>query len=184
MANSTSVIQEVNPDELKFIDVKKQEYLSQGISEAEATQLAAEDYKKFTEETEAKQAELWNSLTKKIGLVDFLDDQIRRALGTYKTDWEKRYEGQTVDFKLHLQARRATGGLIGSAALILEIAINGVWKTWNEKVIKFRHIREMREGHEWKLALYESMFRELVSNAVTFRILSDQHAERTKLGIK
>jgi hypothetical protein len=181
MTNQTGgVIQEVNPDELKFIDQKKKEYLAQGVSDLEATQLASEDYKKFTDQAEAAQGELWNRLTKQVGLVDFLDDQIRRALGVYKTDWEKKHQGQTLDFKLHLQPRRAEGGLIGSAALILEIAVNGVWKKWNERIISFRHVREMRDANAWKLTLYESMFQYLISCGVTFRILSDQFNEQQR----
>ena len=152
-----------------FINTKAKEYRIQGSSDEESIRLATEDCKKLkVAEANATDA-LWNEVTKKINLADFLDDQIRRALGAYKSEYMKKYPDFTLDFKLRMWNEKGAGGrLIAAANLELSFALNGNWKVWMNKRIKFTHIREINKAHEWKLALYEAMMKDLIGWGATY----------------
>jgi len=173
------LIKEVGEEELKFLAEKKSEYTRQGMSDKDAHELAMEDWKKLEANKNPEIDEAaWDQITKNIGLFDFLDDQIRRALGKYKSAWEKANPEQTMDFKLHLKTHGGVGTagnkrLISGVSLILEKAQNGSWTVWREKKIEFTHIREMREGHKWKLALYEAMLHDLIAFGISYLVELD-----------
>lgn len=195
-------IKTASEEELRFIEEKSKDYVAQGMAPEEATKLAAEDWTKMVGDEEGHAQEVWDKLTKQINLSDFIDDQIRRALGTYKTAWEKanpilddnkepmkdadgNIMTHTLDFKLELKrvggvkGRKGDPRLITAVELTLEVARDGLWKVWRKKHIGFAHVREMREGHKWKLALYESMLHEVIMWGVTYMLKLDAYQDGT-----
>lgn len=168
-------IQVASEEELEFLKGKKEAYVTQGVHEVEAMQLAAADWNKLSEDREAFAEKTWDEITKKVGMAEFVDDQIRRALGLYKTAWQKTHEGQTIDFKMRLDTKKSQkSGMIAGASLKLEVSVNGVWTVWRNKEITFQHIREMREGHVWKLKLYEALFCDLVGWGVSYALVMQE----------
>lgn len=151
-----------------FLNNKAKEFRMQGASDEDSEKLALEDLKKIKIAEENASDQLWDSVTKKIKLADFLDDQIRRALGAYKAAYLKKYPEFTIDFKLQLKKSGGVGRLIAKANLELSFAVNGNWRVWSNKEINFRHIREINETHKWTLALYEAMFQEIVYWGATY----------------
>lgn len=168
------LISEVRADEAAFLKQKVSEYTSQGVSDVEAMQQAAAEWKSLEEERDKQGEALWDEVTKKVGLCDFLDDQIRRALGVYKYKWDKANAPEEIDFKMELKSLGGLQGrMIAGAQLRLEIKRGGLWRLWRNKEIKFEHIREARATHKWKLALYEAMYQDLLSWGVTYCILCE-----------
>lgn len=161
-----------------FIDQKEKEYRMDGLSDKEAEEKAAHEWEEHKKEAEEQGEKQWAQITKKIGLSNFLDDQIRRALGVYKTGWEKANAPQTLDFKLYMKTKNGVSKrLIASVSLYLDIATNGVWRPWREKKISFQHVNEMRNEHMWKLKLYEDMFQDLLGWGVSYCMILDNNKE-------
>lgn len=155
----------VEKEKFEFMNERQAQYMKNGLTEIMARAAAADDLKKYEEQKEAAGEEAWNSFTKAVDMSSILDDFIRRGLAEYKVKWQKINAPQTIDFKLHLKTddgglgpnRNIKGRLIAGASLILERAVNGVWRVWSHKHISFQHIGEMRQGHVWKTELYQSM---------------------------
>lgn len=183
--------------ELNFISSKTEEYKAQGLPEDEAKDMAASDWAEKKRKIETENGDVWNEVTKKIGLPDFLDDQIRRALGVYKKTFEEAekakvkedptYIPRTIDFKLYMKSdrhpnsaigRKGQPRLIAGAHLILEYAINGLWKVWRDKGLNFTHVQQMKEIHVWKLHLYEAMLQDLMGWGVTYCLAADAWNEK------
>lgn len=170
---------ELSEEGKKYVENKAKEYRMQGMSDDEADKLAKEDWGK--DEAKIKEANdaVWNEVVKKVHLADFLDDQMRRALGQFRLDWQKANPNQTIDFKLEKGTIGGVGGkgIIAGAKLELKYAINGVWKVMSHKVIKFKHVKEMREKALWSLELYEALFRDVWARGLTYTMRIDQWKE-------
>lgn len=167
------LVKEVSREELDFMEVKTREYIEQGANALEASKMAAEDWAKQNQEMTAEQQQVWDQLTKQVGLADFIKDQIIRCLSSYKKSYHKSFPNMSIDFKMYLKNRKLEGNqahMIGGASLFLEFCYNGVWYVWREKRVDFTHIREMRNGHAWKLALYEAMLHDILAWGVTHLI--------------
>lgn len=171
--NDEKIIKEVTRAEQDFIEARVKEYTAQGASIIEAGKMASEDWAKTQEAVTDEQAAAWDKLTQSIGLADLLKDQLIRALSNYKDAYHAKFPEKSIDFNLQLKTKGVDGHytdnkrLIAQASLSLEFSYNGVWTVWRNKSVKFQHIREMRDGHRWKLALYESMLHDLIAWGVT-----------------
>ncbi len=173
-------IEEVSLEQKRFLEERTREYKEQGADPLEAIHLAQNDWATAEEIRKKETDEVWDKFTNKIGLEKLLDDQMRRGLGTFKTAYEKAYPEKTIDFKLYYSSKKSEGGVIASVYLILEICRNGLWKVWRRKQINFQHIREMRDGYKWKLALQEAMYYDLMSFGITYCILLDEANEQPR----
>lgn len=169
-----------NEADLAFLKEKQREYMAQGVHEVEAMQQATTDLANKKAEMDQVSEEAWDQITKKIGLAEFLDDQMRRALGSIKTVWESNNNGHTLDFKLHLKTRGGVGNagnkrLIAGVSLYLEYAIDGLWVVLREKRIDFVHVREMRDGNKWKTAIHEALLHDVFAWGINYMILTHQY---------
>lgn len=173
--NNEQIVQEVSREEIDFINAKSREYKEQGASDLDAAAMAAEDWAKAQKASDEAGEEMWDKITKQVGLADLLDDQIRRSLGVFKTTWQKHNPEQTVDFSLELYTEKGPSGLanrlIAGAGLRLSVSRNGVWSVWRDKRIAFQHIAEMRDGHKWKLKLYEAMLQDILAWGVNHMLV-------------
>lgn len=179
MSEETIPLQvEVDPRMIAFINQKMEEYRAQGVAELEASAAANADWEAYLKKTEEEGEEIFQKLAKDVGLAELIDDQLRRALGLYKAMFDKQFAPQTIDFKLQLKARGKDDlafkefkgihkRLIAEATLILEVGRNGVWQVFRQKTRQFSHIGEMREGHRWKLQLYEAMLHDVIGWGIT-----------------
>jgi hypothetical protein len=176
-------VEEATEGDLLYLEERIAFYKAKGqkddIAEAAAKFDLAEIVKKRKYAGEAT----WNQLVKETKADKLMNDQILRALGIYKTEWEKRNKPFTIDFKLRMESegekrnKHAEITSIAGVTLYFHVARNGVWKLWNKKTIKFQHIREMRDGHNWKLQLYEALFFDFVASGVTHRLLQDDYRD-------
>src|SRR5688572_12526650 len=130
------IIEGANPEMEAFIAELTNRYKIEGVHPVEAAQRAAHDWEELVKEREAQGDAAWQKFTKDIGLAEILDDQIRRALGVYKTMWSKEHAPQTIDFKLELKAKGRDDRefstytskhryLIAEVILSLSVSING-----------------------------------------------------------
>jgi len=166
--------------DLAFLKEKQREYMAQGVHEVEAMQQATADLATKKAEMEEVGEEAWEQITKKVGLAEFLDDQLRRALGKVKTMWEGNNSGHTLDFKLHMKTEGGVGTsgnkrLIAGVSLYLEYAIDGLWKVMRHKQIGFVHVREMKDGNKWKTTIHEALLHDIIAWGITYIILTDQY---------
>ena len=180
-------IEEVSHEELSFIEGKKREYIEQGASEVEAIALATDDWKKAKEKADQEGEALWDKITKDIGAHDFIEDMVRRALVKYKEVWNKKNHPQTLDFELKMYSDPGPSGvisknrLIAGAGLRLSVIKNGVHTLWRDKKVAFTHIRDMREGHKWKMALWEAMFQDILGWGVSYALAINMYQDNKHL---
>lgn len=135
--------------------------------------------REYTPEEEMAMEQNWQQLTKKVGMPDFIDDQIRRGLGIFMKRWNDSRPDDQIGFGLHLRQHRTNGGVIGSVSLALELKRDNKFQTIREKVVNFKHVKEMRHVHEWKMALYEAMLHDLISMAASHMIFIDEGRKST-----
>lgn len=172
-------VEEGNEQDLLFLERAIEQYKANGLNEAEAQAAANLDLKQLKEKNAEVGANIWKQLVKETKADKLLKDQLDRALGIFKTEFEKARKPHTIDFKLRFGTKGAhynkKGELlrIASATLTLEVAQDGLWEVWRQKVIDFRHVREMRDGHGWRLALCEAMFQDFVSFGLNYQLLLD-----------
>jgi hypothetical protein len=178
---------DVNEEILDFLKTREAYHLNQGLTQELAQAAAAADLKDYEEDKEEAGEEAYNQLAKAIDMPTILDDFVRRGLGQYKTEWMKVNAPYTIDFKLHCKADSGLGNranikgrLIAGASLILECAVNGVWKVWTHKHVSFQHVNEIRQAHIWKTKLYESLLFDFISVHNTHRLIREAQESQVK----
>lgn len=173
-------VEEMNDRDRLYFDARLDYYEKQGLKEIEAATAANFDLNEFRQKQEEQGNELWSRLVKETKADKLLHDQLLRALGIYKTEWEKKNPGQLIDFKLRFEThgtitdKKGAIKRISAVTLIFEVGKNGLFSVWNKKRIDFHHVREMRDGHNWKLSLYEALFVDFVMSGMTFRMIQEE----------
>lgn len=178
---SSATLEETTDADAVFIFEAIQGYLAKGLKQAEAEMMARKDLEEINAHKNQKGEEMWNRLNKEFRSWQLYHDQMLRALAFYSGEWEEKNKPHTLKFEFRLASDGVTrdkkGAIktIASASIICNYAMDGVWKKWFHKKIGFRHLREMREGDQWKLELYEAAFREFILYACTFKMIIHDH---------
>jgi hypothetical protein len=176
---SAPTVEEASDQDMVYLMEATEKYLAKGLKGPEAELMARKDLEELKAKFKAQGEDQWNRLNKQFRTWHLIKDQIERALAFYSGEWEQRNKPHTLRFEFKMDTRgvhRSKKGEIKSIAaaeLYCNYAIDGVWKNWFKKVIQFRHYREMKEGDQWKLELYEAAFREFILFGTTYMLMLD-----------
>jgi hypothetical protein len=172
------VIETLSDEDTAWLLTLVEGYKKKGMNQTEAEVMAQKELEETKDKFQAQGEIMWNKLNKEFRTWQLYHDQMLRALAFYSAEWEKKNAPQTLRFNFRLTTngarnRKGQVTIIASANLILDFAINGVWKKWFHKSIHFKHYREMKEGDQWKLELYEAAFREFILYGTTYMLTLD-----------
>jgi hypothetical protein len=176
---SKATIEDIADADVIFMLEAVERYTRQGKTQIEAEAYARNDIDRIKKQHAEQGEAMWNRLNKELKTWQLYHDQIVRALAFYSGEWMEKNKPHTLYFKFNLTTdnvqrdRKGNIRTIAAAHLALDFAVNGVWTPWFKKTINFVHYREMKEGDQWKLELYEAAFRELILYGCTYRLQID-----------
>jgi len=127
------------------------------------------------------ESERWATFIRGINLHDIVKDCMQSSFNVFATKYNKTHEKEDIAFKISIRKQKRDNSILG-VAMVLEMRRYGLYKDVMHKTVSFRHIRELKQDHVWKYALYGAIYNSLIEMALAHIItLDDVDTGRVKL---
>jgi len=127
------------------------------------------------------ESERWATFIRGINLHDIVKDCMQSSFNVFAIKYNKTHEKEDIAFKISIRKQKRDNSILG-VAMVLEMRRYGLYKDVMHKTVSFRHIRELKQDHVWKYALYGAIYNSLIEMALAHIItLDDVDTGRVKL---